>query len=459
MESIWTKREQEYAKGKEPKGLRHPLPGSAEAVVIGGGMAGILCAWQLKEAGVRAIVLEASTVGSGQTKNTTAKITSQHALIYDKLIKSMGETAAQQYADANQKAIVEYERIIKQKKISCGFKRVPAYLYTKEPLGTVKLERELAAARRLGISASLKGAHTEKTELPFPIKASLKFSRQAQFRPLEFLYALASELPVYEHTRVIRVRGHEVITNRGRITTKHIIFATHYPFPNWPGLFFMRMHQERSYVLAIRTSNADTDNKALTGMYYGIDTGGLSLRSTEDMILIGGQGHRTGESCGREPFEDLRREAEKMYPGCQIEAAWAAQDCMTLDSVPYIGHFSKGKPYWYAATGFGKWGMTTSMVSAMIIRDMIIGKENPNRHVFSPQRITIRASMKNFMKDSAYSVRNLLALGGPRCPHLGCKLRWNWAEQSWDCPCHGSRFTKEGKLIDNPAQTGLKWRS
>ncbi|MCI8454705.1 MAG: FAD-dependent oxidoreductase [Lachnospiraceae bacterium] len=444
MESIWTKSAQEFKTQHRTK----ELPKTVETAVIGAGMAGILCAWLLREAGIKAVVFEAATVGSGQTKNTTAKITAQHGLIYERLVKTVGARAAGQYARANQEAIREYGRIVQENGIHCGFKRLPAYLYTNTDEGMLRLELERSAVVHLGLPVSM----VYQTELPVPVKAALKLSDQAQFRPLEFLHALAERMPVYEHTPVFRVRGHELVTNRGTVRAEKVIFATHFPFPNMPGFYFARMHQERSFVLAFAVSV----KQILSGMYYGIDTDGLSFRSTGDTLLLGGGSRRTGTGCQKDSFAALRFEAERLYPGYTETAAWAAQDCMTLDGIPYIGRFSVFTPDWYVATGFGKWGMTGSMTAAMALRDMITGRETKKWQVFSPQRLNPRAATVPFLKNGAVALKNLLTPGGPRCRHLGCKLVYNRAERSWDCPCHGSRYSHEGKLIDNPAQKGLE---
>lgn len=450
MESIWDKREPAEKRDKRR------LPEKIQAAVIGGGMAGILCGWLLQEDGIEAVVLEAAFAGSGQTGKTTAKITSQHGLIYDRLTESIGEDAAVQYGRANQAAIDEYERIIEKTGINCDFIRLPAYLYTETEEGAGKLEKERTAAIKAGIPASI----VYETNLPFPVKMALKFENQAQFSPLDFLYGLAQGLNLYEYTKVLGVKGHDIITSRGTMTAEKIVFATHFPFPDWPGFYFARMYQERSYVLAVEApvggKNGTMDQPALDGMYYGIDADGLSFRSAGSRILLGGMGHRTGECRTENPYDSLRKRAKEFWNDYVEAAAWSAQDCMTLDSVPYIGTFSRLRPDWYVATGFGKWGMTTSMAAAMSIRDAITGRYNSDWDVFSPQRRTIGASYKNFLVHMGYTMKNFFVPGGPRCTHLGCRLQWNRAEKTWDCPCHGSRFDDGGGLIDNPARKNIK---
>lgn len=434
------------------------LPQSAEVVIIGGGMAGLLCAYLLIESGIRAIILEAEEICSGQTRNTTAKITSQHGLIYSKLADVFDDETAVKFGRLNERAIDEYERIVRGCGIACGFRRLPSYLYTKTELGAKALESERIEAKRVGIRA----AFVHETELPFPVKLALKYENQAQFHPLEFLRGIIGDLEIYEHMRVIRVKGNEVITGRGTVRAKHIIFATHYPFMNVPGFYFTKMHQERSYVLGVRVpevSAPDQDGrdwKKFDGMYYGIDQDGLSFRSAGDVILIGGKSHRTGEQQAQDPYKALRKEAELIWPEYEEITSWSAQDCMTLDSLPYIGRYSKWRPNWYVATGFEKWGMTGSMAAAMVLRDMVLGKPNPYAAIVSPQRRWTKRAVCNLFREGINTVKNFVTFERPRCPHLGCRLKWNRYEHVWECPCHGSRFHESGKILDNPAQKDLK---
>ncbi|HIZ56702.1 MAG TPA: FAD-dependent oxidoreductase [Firmicutes bacterium] len=477
MESIWS---QTQSMPEKPF-----LPGNieVEAAVIGGGMAGILTAWYLKEAGIDAVVLEADQIASGQTKNTTAKITAQHGLIYQKLIDSLGIDSAKKYANANLQAIKAYRDIIASLKIDCDFQELPSYIYSV--LDAETLQEETKAAQKLGIPAEF----TLQTSLPFPIKGAVCFSKQAQFHPLKFLSVLADQLDIYTQTRVQKVEDNRIQTNRGIVQAKYIVFTCHYPFQLTPGFYFMRMHQERSYVLALENAGQ------MNGMYLGIDPDGLSFRHHGDFLLLGGGGHRTGENRMGGRYDTLRQVARKFWPESLEKGHWSAQDCMPLDGVPYIGQFAASVPNWYVATGFGKWGMTSSMVAALGIRDLITGHKNPDLEVFSPQRFTPAASAGTFLDNSLHAVRDLSRriLAPPReeldalpnghggiveyqgekvgvykdetgkvfavsikCPHLGCQLEWNPDEKSWDCPCHGSRFDYHGRLLDDPAQEGLQ---
>ncbi len=418
----------------------------AEAAVVGAGMAGILTAWFLQQRGKDVVVLEADRIAGGQTKNTTAKITSQHGLIYTNLVKKCGWKQAKLYAEANENAIHLYEHIIRDRNIGCDFERCPSYLYSR--IDGPSLEEEAKTAKKIGIDAFL----TKETELPFPVEAAMGFSEQAKFHPLAFIRDISRELTIYEKTKVLTVQGHNIKTDRGTVTAESVIFATHYPFLIVPGLYFMRQHQERSYVVAV--SGAEP----MDGMYYSIDKGGYSFRSSGNLILLGGGSHRTGakiRGTNGGGYEELTERAQRFYPGSRIEAKWSAQDCMPHDGIPFIGKYSVLHPYWYVATGFKKWGMTSSMAAAKLISDEICGVDNPYKKLFSPQRFLVRASLPGFLKDIGVSARGLsTGLFRPkrRCTHMGCACRWNPNENTWDCPCHGSRFCQDGELVDGPAQ-------
>lgn len=489
MESIWKKTIEEAGESISDKEKSLTGDVHTEAAVVGAGLAGILTAWFLQSHGVKTVVLEAETVGSGQTQNTTAKITSQHGLIYHKLLETLGREKAVSYARANQNAITEYERIIREQNITCFFEKRPAYLYTREN-GEMRenLLKEAQAAKSLGLPASFTQKPAKPEDLPFSIAGAVRFEEQAQFHPLKFLHALTKNLTIYEHTRVLEAEAHCLVTKQGRVFADHIVFAGHYPFLLRPGYYFLRMHQERSYCLALK------NEMALSGMYLGVDEDGLSFRDFQDMTILGGGKHRTGENKSGGKYEMLRRKAEEFWPDSREYAHWSAQDCMTLDGVPYIGRFSADTPNWYVATGFGKWGMTSSMVAAGLISQGILGRESEEEEVFSPQRFTPSASASSFITDGVHAAKDLgrrvfqkpeisleelpaghggivevdgqkagayrdedgeLYVVSIKCPHLGCQLEWNPDEKSWDCPCHGSRFDYRGRLLDGPAENGV----
>ena len=474
MESIWSQTCQLRQ--------REALPGDmkTDIAVIGAGMAGILIASALQGAGRRVVVLEAKRIAGGQTRNTTAKLTCQHGLLYEKLIRTLGEEKARQYAQANAAALMEYRRIIADRNIDCELEQRDACVYGSN---AAQLRKEAEAAAALGLPAFF----VEETKLPFPTAGAVCFANQAQFHPLKFLQTISEPLTIYENTSVQSVEENQLITTRGRVQAEQIVFACHYPFVNFPGMYFARMHQERSYVIALENA------ARMDGMWIGAEQGAYSFRNYGPLLLLGGGGHRCGENSAGGRYDLLRQQAARWFPGSREVAHWSAQDCVTADSVPYIGPYAASRPNWYVATGFQKWGMTSSMVAAMLLRDRICGKENPWAEVFDPGRFdektltglaqesvqAVKGLAKQLFQIPAEAAKELTPGHGGivfwkgkklgvykdesgalwpvdiRCPHLGCQLEWNPDERSWDCPCHGSRFDYRGKLISGPAQENI----
>lgn len=431
MQSLW-----EQA-SRQTEFRRLEQDAKTEVLIIGGGMAGILCAYLLHQAGVPYILLEAETIGGGITKNTTAKITSQHGLIYDKLIREFGLDRARQYLSANEAALQKYQELCCD--MDCGFEEKTAYVYSLNDRR--KIEREVAALEKLGHPVQF----TDHLPLPFSVAGAVRFPNQAQFHPLKFLSAISKGLHIYEHTPVRELIGTTAITDRGRVTAEKIIVATHFPFLNKHGGYFIKLYQHRSYVIAL--ANA----QAVDGIYVDEAQAGMSFRNYENLLLVGGGDHRTGKQGGA--WQELRDFTQQYYPKATEKYHWATQDCMTLDGVPYIGPYSAGTSGLYVATGFNKWGMTSSMVSAMVLCDLVQGKPSPYAEVFSPSRTILRPQLA---VNGFEALVGLLTPSARRCPHLGCALKWNPQEHTWDCPCHGSRFTEDGRLIDNPAMGDLK---
>ena len=409
----------------------------SQVLIIGGGMAGLLCAYRLKQAGAQVMLVEAGRICGGVTQNTTAKITSQHGLIYHKLLRKLGQEQAKLYLQANESAVRAYHALCQD--IPCHFESQSSYVYSLEDRQT--LEQEVHALHLLGYPAGLE----QELPLPFPTAGAVKFRHQAQFHPLEFAAHIARDLPIYENTPVRSLDGCTALTDYGRIRAEKIIVATHFPFLNTHGSYFLKLYQHRSYVLALE------DAPFPGGMYIGTEQNSLSLRRSGSALLLGGGGHRTGKRGGG--WTELWEFADKAYPQARKIAQWATQDCISLDAVPYIGPYSQNTPNLFVATGFNKWGMTGSMVAANILADLVLEKENPWACVFSPSRSILKPQLAI---NAAETTLNLLRPTVPRCPHLGCALKWNPAERSWDCSCHGSRFTESGELINNPAQKGLK---
>lgn len=471
-----------------------------EVCVIGAGIAGIATAYELVKQGKKVVLMDKGRCTMGVTANTTAKITSQHGLFYKYLIDTFGKEDAKKYLQANEEAIKTVKQIIDENNIECDFEYQDAYVYTNDEQEIHKIKDEVESVNKLG----LKAEYCTETPLPFEVLSAIKFPNQAQFHVRKYLVSLLKVLEnkgvlIYENSKVIDVqkddKDYKVITEQGSVTAKYVVLTTHYPIINFPGYHFLKMYQDRSYVVAI-----ETKEKLFEGMYISSETPGMSFRTIKDgdkrILVIGGSGHKTGENSTDldECYIQLEKYIQKIYPDAKVKYKWSTQDCVSLDKVPYIGEFSKIMPNVYMATGFKKWGMTTAHVAAKIITDKILGKENQYEKLFEATRFHPLKNYKEFgnmLKQTAYSlVINKVKIpkekfdeiiegtGGvveyngekvgiykdengkiyavkPYCTHLGCELSWNNLEKTWDCPCHGSRFTYEGKNINEPAVEGL----
>ena len=472
-----------------------------DVAIIGGGITGISCAYTLNKEGINTAIIEADRIVQGTTGHTTAKITSQHGLIYSKIKSQMSEEFAKQYADANESAIRMIEIIANDNQIKCDFVPQSAYIYTLQSEYIDKIRDEAEVASSLGIKATF----LEDIPLSFPIKAAVRFDNQAQFHPRKFLLALAKNYinsggNIFEQSRVVDIEeaqgAYVIITSQGKkVTAEKLIIASHYPCYNKPGLYFTRIYQERSYVVAIKVSENYPG-----GMYIAAEESGHSFRSQMsdqgELILVGGEKHKTGQggdTCKH--YKALMDFSNETFKVENIPYRWSTQDCMTLDGLPYVGHFTSKTPNMYIATGFAKWGMTNSIASSMILRDLIIRGNSPWQDVYNPSRLTISASTKNFVVENLNVAEQLIEgklsavpdhveikpgegklieANGQRagayrdeqgklhvvdttCTHMGCEVNWNSAETSWDCPCHGSRFSNEGDIIEGPAVRPLEF--
>lgn len=341
------------------------------------------------------------------------------------------------YLKANKEAVETYRKMAQ--KIDCDFEDKVSFVYSLD--NREKIEKEIRALNMIGCMAEF----SNNLPLPFSTAGAVKVKDQAQFHPLKFAYSLAKELNIFENTEITEVMPGIAVTKRGKIRAKKIIVATHFPFINKHGLYFVKMYQHRSYVLALK--NAPDVN----GMYVDESEKGLSFRNYNDLLLLGGGGHRTGKQGGG--WQELCKFAKLNYPEAKEICRYATQDCKTLDDIAYIGRYSKNTPSVYVATGYNKWGMTSSMVSAKILSDYVLEKENEYAEVFSPSRSVFH---KQLLINAGESVLGLINPITPRCTHLGCALKYNKQEHSWDCSCHGSRFTEDGRVIDNPARRNKK---
>ncbi|HSK70957.1 MAG TPA: FAD-dependent oxidoreductase [Pyrinomonadaceae bacterium] len=472
---------------------------SVDVAVLGGGIVGIATAFMLKQAGATVVVIEAGRVVESVTGNTTAKVTSQHGLIYDQLISSFGEEKARLYGEAQEYAKERIAFLVEQLGIDCDFKRTSAYTYTLKEQELEQIKNEVEAATKLGLPAS----YVETTELPFEIAGAIKFDNQVQFHPRKYLLALAERIPgdgcyILEETRAFDIEDEDpctIKTSRGTIAAKSVVIATHFPYYD-PNIYFAAMHPIRSYVLGCRLNGP-----APEGMYISSGTPHHSIRNNPyeggEIIILGGEHHKTGQGGDtREHYLRLEEWARANFDIQSIEFRWSTQDNNTVDGVPYIGKLSFASKNLYVGTGFAGWGMTNSHVAALLISDMIQGRENPWSEVFDPSRFKPVTSARDFIKENLNVAKEFISdrVSTPKledvssitkgnaevvewndekvaiyrdeqdsiyscsavCTHMGCIVHWNSAEKSWDCPCHGSRFNFDGKVIQGPANEDLK---
>lgn len=494
-----------------------------DVCVIGGGLTGLTTAYYLSKTDMKIALLEKERICEHTSGNTTAKITSQHDLFYDYLIQSQGIEKAKQYLNANEKAISDIEKIIKEENIKCDFEKQNAYVYTTKIEEIPRIKKEVEAVNSLGLKAKF----VADLKLPFKTKGAIVFENQAQFNPCKYseglVTAIENKVNIFEKTKVIDIKGanedeinkeeninnvdeikekretqkrYKVITENGStIIAKYIVLATHYPIINVPGYYFLKMYQEMSYLIGV-----ETKEPLPKGMYINIENPTISIRVANDneksLLLIGGNGHKTGERIDiQNSYKYLEDIAKKYYPDGVVKYRWCTEDCISLDKIPYIGEFSNLMPNVYVGTGYKKWGMTSSNVAANIIVDKILGRENPYEEVFTSTRLKPIKNYKelgNMAKEvvTSWTIEKIkipkeklqsiaLGTGGliefddkkvgaycdengkiylikPVCTHLGCELTWNNWEKTWDCPCHGSRFTYKGKSIYAPSIDDLE---
>ncbi|APC41241.1 FAD-dependent oxidoreductase [Clostridium estertheticum] len=465
-----------------------------DIAIIGGGITGITTALLLKNEGYKVALIEADKIVQGTTGHTTAYVTSQHDIIYSNLINTMGIKKAKQYADANEGAIDFIENMVKEYDIDCDFCRLPAYIYTTDESYKDTIKEEAEAAKSLGIKAK----YIEKLDLPFSISGALCFENQAQFHPRKYLLKMAENISgngsqIYEHTRAVDIKHdnlYTVITDTGfKVIASKVVLASHFPFYDGLGLYFAKLRPQRSYVISAIIKDALPN-----GTFVDSGEAGWYFRSQKykdgQMIIIGGQEHKTAHGGDMiKHYVNLKNYAEKNFNVENFLYRWSTQDYITIDGVPYVGKLTSTSENIYVATGYGEWGMTNGTAAATILRDIIVKNESPYQEVYNPSRKILTDGIKNLVKENFdvakqlikgklqvgqynFDLKNdqgkIVEIDGERygayrdkhgelhivditCTHLGCELKWNSEEKSWDCPCHGSRFSFEGDIIEGPA--------
>ncbi|MDQ0207131.1 FAD-dependent oxidoreductase [Alkalicoccobacillus murimartini] len=478
-----------------------PLSSSIEVdvAVIGGGITGLTTAYLLTEQGKKVALLEADRVCEGTTGHTTAKITAQHGFIYDELISHLGKSGANIYYQANQRALAFIRELVSTQEIECDFEDEHAYLYATTDQGVAKLKKEKEAYEQLGIP------HEWLDSLPINIsvKAALCMKNQAQFHPLKFMAFLANEIVkkgglIFEQTVALDI-NHDakptVLTKNGYpVTASSIVAASHFPFVDKGGLYFSRMKADRSYIVA-----AETNDNWPGGMYLSVDKPSRSIRASTSegntTILLGGEHHKAGQGGDtRSYYEALETYGNEHFDSFNITHQWSAQDLTTLDNLPYIGRLSPLHTDLFVATGYRKWGMTGGTNAAMILANVIIHGSDEFESVFLPSRVHADPSIRHFLKENVNVASELIKgkispdeqsidslekdegaavhfegkkAGAYRnsdgeifivdttCTHIGCEVGWNKGDRTWDCPCHGSRFSYSGEVLEGPAKKPL----
>lgn len=495
MNSLWLSNQKIFENKYENKGDIE-----TDVCIIGAGIFGITCAYYLSKQGLKVTVLEKDFVGSKTTGHTTGKITSQHGLFYKYLVDAYDEKFAKDYLDANEEAIKNIKDIIDTENIKCDFKIQNNYVYatTEKEYNALKLEQ--SALDRIGFNCEF----VTKAGLPFDIKGAICFKNQAQFNSIKYLDGLCKAIlskggSIFTGTTAFDVQKindtYTTFCSDFTVKSKYVIVATHYPFINFPGFYFTKLYQSSSYLIAI-----DPKKTLFNGMYISAAEPAFSFRTAnyegKELLLIGGGEHRTGEPPSYEyTYGALEDVAKKYYPDCEVLFRWDTRDCISLDKIPYVGHYSSLMPHVFVGTGFKKWGMTLSNVAANIVADEILQKENKYAYLFNPSRLSAfknRDEFKNILVQSANSLvfdkfrpaqmnfdeiannsGSIIEINNqkvgiykdpngkifavkPICTHLGCQLSWNDVDKTWDCPCHGSRFDFSGKNLYDPAIKDLE---
>jgi glycine/D-amino acid oxidase-like deaminating enzyme/nitrite reductase/ring-hydroxylating ferredoxin subunit len=464
-----------------------------DVAIVGGGIVGISTARRLKDKGLTVAVVEARRVGRQVTGKSTAKVTSQHALRYQTLEKKFGRENALKYADAQEAAIDDIKRLITSYEINCDLECKDAYVYTCHDRHVRQVEREVDVARSLGLPATL----VQETGLPFEVRAAIRYEGQAQFHPTKYVAGLAQTLPgngchVFEESRVVDWDPHRVATEAGSVSAAQVVMATHLPLGQI-GFFYAEVHPHAEAVVAAPI------NRIPDGMYVSVEQPVHSIRTHKhDGKVFGiatGPSFKPGATEDeRKAFNDIERWLAEEFDARPIEYRWVNEDYSSMDQMPFVGWSSSSGERYLVATGFGAWGITNGGAAGMILADLATGDHNPWLEAFDATRLKPIAGAPKFVAENAGVAAHLiggylsrkeksfdvlapgqaaiLKIDGANiaafrdeqgkvhaisaaCSHMGCLVGWNEIDRTWDCPCHGSRFTLDGEVLAGPATQRL----
>ncbi len=499
-ESLWI---------NESRETDYPQLGNNETTdvcIIGGGIVGAVTAYLLAKNGVDVIVLEKDRLCMGVTANSTAKLTSQHGLFYKYLEQEYGLDFARKYLYSNEEGIKLAEKIISEEKIDCDFEKQSAYVFATNESELDKVKQEVEVVNKIGFNAE----YVDNIDIPVEkVLGAIKFPNQAQFNSRKYTIGLFDKVTklggkIFENSKVDNIESdgsiYKIRSNNFDVSAKKVVIATHYPIKNFPGMYFSKMYQDKSYAIAVDIKD-ENNTKIIDGMFIQSCDPVISFRTAKykgkRLLIVAGSGHKTGQSVGKieDSYVNLENYIKGYFPNSEVKFRWSTEDCVTLDKIPYIGQFSNFLPNVFVATGFKKWGMSTSHIAGKLISDLILGNKNEYIDLYKATRLEPIRNIKEFgniIKESTYSLfinkikpsnnqysniklgdGGIIDINGekvgvykredgqvftikPYCGHLGCLVSWNNLEKTWDCPCHGSRYDYMGNIITEPTVNNLK---
>lgn len=471
-----------------------------ECLIVGGGIAGLTTAYLLAQENKKVVVIDADKIGWGASGRNTGKVTSQHNLIYNSIKKKYSLDKAILYYESNEEGLNLVQEIIKDNKINCNFKIVPSFVYTQENKYIKKIKEEYEICKEINIPCE----YYDKIEgIPLDVKGALCFKNQGQINPKKYVDSLARinkerGVNIYEHTPAIDIEIGEIhkvkCANGSIITAKNLIIASCNAWYDGLRFYFAKEEASRSYLLCTKLKN-----EMLEGNYISVEKPTATFRTYEDdngekYLIAGGRDHKTGK-CDNEKniYNEINDFVKETFSTEEVIAQWSTQDYISFDKIPYIGRINLKEKEIFILTGMSKWGLTNSSAGAMVIRDLICKNSSKYEELYNPSRLKsylnskfLEANMEvafDYIKGKLISGSSdmpknndeskIVSIHGKRygayrnekgelfivditCTHLGCELRFNSGEKSWDCPCHGSRFDYKGNILNGPALKPLK---